>query len=112
MVVVHVPLEAKNIYSMARYRAPQPLGHLIHGVIDDLGIKRRLDEARMIEGWAIVAGPQINGVTESAWVKGNLLYVKIHSAAWRHELHLHRNAWRNRLNKHLGQALVREIIFR
>ncbi|GIV60483.1 DUF721 domain-containing protein [Rhodocaloribacter litoris] len=97
---------------MAFHDAPQRLGTLLQGLISDLGIQRQLDEARTIEGWAAIAGPQINAMTEKAWIRGDRLFVKLSSAAWRHELHLTRGAWRDRLNEHLGAPLVREIIFR
>ncbi len=97
---------------MAFSNQPQQLGAVLQDLIDRLGLRRKIDEARIVEAWAVVAGPQINGVTESAWVKGGTLYVRIHSAAWRHELHLRRHAWGRRLNDHLGADLVREIVFR
>lgn len=93
------------------YQPPQALGDVMEAVIGRLGIRKRLDVARTIEAWAEVAGPQINGVTDSAWVKGQKLYVRITSSVWRHELHLRRRAWRDRLNEHLGNDLVKEIIF-
>ncbi|HET6567026.1 MAG TPA: DUF721 domain-containing protein [Rhodothermales bacterium] len=97
---------------MSLSNSPQALTDLLGAVIKDLGIQRKLDEVRTIEMWATLAGPQINGVTQSAWVRGDKLYVKITSAAWRQELHLSRGAWRERLNEQLGDELVREIVFR
>ena len=97
---------------MAFSQHPKSLDTLLSSLIGDLGIQRQLDEARTVEGWATVAGTQINALTNTAWVKGDRLFVKITSAAWRHELHLQRRAWRDRLNEHLGANLVREIIFR
>ena len=97
---------------MAAYsNKPQPLGDVLKGLIDRLGLRTRIDEARIVEAWAIIAGATINGVTDKAWVKNGRLYVRIHSAAWRHELHLRRQGWRARLNHHLGDELVREIVF-
>ena len=90
---------------------PQPLGEVLRDLIDRLGLRRKMDEARVVEAWAMVAGVTINGVTDKAWVKGGRLYVRITSAAWRHELHLRRQAWRTRLNQHLGDDLVQEIVF-
>ncbi|MFQ5570635.1 MAG: DUF721 domain-containing protein [Rhodothermales bacterium] len=97
---------------MAFHNKPQPLGDVLQALIDRMGLRHKIDEARIIEAWAVVAGPQINSVTDTAWVKSGTLYVKITSAAWRHELHLRRQAWRQRLNKHLGAELVKELIFR
>lgn len=91
---------------------PKPLGDVLEALIDRMGLRRRIDAARVVEAWATVAGTQINGLTESAWVKGRTLYVKIRSAAWRHELHRRRQAWRRLLNEHLGDELVEEIVFR
>ncbi len=97
---------------MPRSRKPQRLGDVLEEVIEEMGIRRRLDQARVVEAWTAVAGPKIGGMTNSTWVKGATLYVKISSAAWRHELHLRRRAWRDRLNEELGQELIDEIVFR
>lgn len=91
---------------------PRPLGEVLKEVIDELGIEEEVDEARVVETWASLAGDKINSVTESAWMKGSTLYVKITSAAWRQELHMNRRQWRERLNGALDAELVDEIVFR
>ena len=91
--------------------SPQSLGDVLDDLIDRLGIQAQIDKASVIEAWAVVAGPQINGVTKAAWVKGRTLYVKIRSAAWRQELHMQRQRWCRRLNEHLEEELVEEVIF-
>lgn len=91
---------------------PKPLGEVLQEVIDQMGLRKKLDEARVIEAWAVLAGPQINGVTTSVWIRGTTLYVKVRSSAWRQELHLRRRAWRQRLNGELGSDLIDEIVFR
>ena len=91
---------------------PRPLGDVLQEVIDELGVQKEIDEARVIETWASVAGPKINEVTESAWMKDSMLYVKITSAAWRQELHMNRRKWRERLNGEFESDLVEEINFR
>ena len=93
-------------------RGPQPLGHVLQEVIASLGIERKLDEVRAIETWAALAGPQINAVTDSARMHGGKLYVRLTSAAWRHELHLQREEWQKRINEQLGATIVQEIVFR
>ena len=97
---------------MVRRNTPQTLGEALSGLINSLGLQSRIDETRIIEAWATLAGPQINAVTEKAWVRSGRLFVRITSSPWRHELHLHRRAWRDRLNTHLGSTLVRDIVFR
>jgi predicted nucleic acid-binding Zn ribbon protein len=97
---------------MAASDSPRPLGEVLEEVIEQLGIQDRVDEARVVETWASVAGTDINSVTESVWMKGSTLYVKITSAGWRQELHMNRRKWRERLNGALETDLVDEIVFR
>ena len=97
---------------MAPTNSPRPLGDVIKEVIDELGIEEEVDEARVVEAWAGLAGDKINSVTESAWMKGSTLYVKITSAAWRQELHMNRRKWRERLNGTFEKDPVDEIVFR
>ena len=97
---------------MAPTNSPRPLGDVIKEVIDELGIEEEVDEARVVEAWAGLAGDKINSVTESAWMKGSTLYVKITSAAWRQELHMNRRKWRERLNGAFEKDPVDELVFR
>lgn len=92
--------------------APKPLGEVLKTVIDQMGLRPRLNRAQVVEAWAALAGPQINGVTTAAWVSGRTLYVKVRSAAWRQELHMRRRQWLRRLNDELGRDLIDEIVFR
>jgi predicted nucleic acid-binding Zn ribbon protein len=92
--------------------SPRPLGEVIQEVIDQMGIQQPIDEARVVETWAALAGTNINSVTESAWMDGSTLYVKITSAAWRQELHMNRRQWRERLNGEFDKDPVDEIVFR
>jgi predicted nucleic acid-binding Zn ribbon protein len=91
---------------------PVRLGDVLEEVIDQLGVRPKINEARVVEAWHTRAGPKIEEVTTSAWMKGATLFVKISSAAWRQELHMNRRTWARRLNDELGQEIVDEIVFR
>lgn len=97
---------------MSRSERPQKLGDLLDSVVDRLGIRDQLDEADVIEAWAALAGPDVNADTDSAWLKGKKLFVKITSPGRRQDLHLERSSWRDRLNERLGDDRVEEIVFR
>lgn len=96
---------------MPPYQGPRSLQDVLSALISDLGIRERIDDAQTIEAWATLAGPRLNALTDKAWVRGDRLYVRLRSAAWRHEMHLQRRAWRARLNEHLGSERIREIVF-
>lgn len=92
--------------------SPQHLGKVLQNVIDSLGMRRGIDEARTIETWAALAGPDVNAVTRRAWIEGRTLCVQITSAARRHELHMRRSQLKRELNQALGSELIQEIRFR
>ena len=91
---------------------PRALGPILREWIERMGYRQKIDEARAVEAWAAVAGPVLGGVTERVWMKDGQLFVKVRSAAYRHQLHLQREAWRARLNAHVGREVVDEVVFR
>jgi len=105
-------LHATGRSIMPDSNSPRPLGDVLKEVIEQLDVQEEIDEARVVETWAALAGKDINGVTESVWMNGSTLYVKITSAAWRQELHMNRRQWRQRLNGELETDPVDEIVFR
>jgi len=106
------PASASTTNLTVASNTPRPIGDLLAKVISGLGIERSLDEARMVEAWADLAGPAIIAVTHSVWVRRGKLFVKVTSATWRQELHLQREDWRRRINAHVGADLVKEVVFR
>ena len=97
---------------MSSSSGPRPLGAVLNELIDRLGYRQPLEEARAVEAWPVLAGPAVAGVTEAVWMRNGQLFVKVKSAAWRHQLHLQRDGWRRRLNQHLGREVVDEVVFR
>ncbi len=91
---------------------PKSLGEAISEAIEQLGIQRKLNEARIIEAWHKIAGPSIREVTESVWIDREKLIVKLSSAVWRQELQLQREAWLHRLREEAGLNTIKEIVFR
>ena len=91
---------------------PVRLGDAINDAIKQLGIQRKLDEARILEAWQVIAGSAIDEVTESVWIDREKLIVKVSSAVWRQELHLQQAAWLKRLHRVAENKLIKEIVFR
>ncbi|MEM1272094.1 MAG: DUF721 domain-containing protein [Bacteroidota bacterium] len=92
---------------------PQSLADVLNVIIDQMGLRPRMNAAMVVETWAEIAGPQINGVTSKVWYQDGTLYIKLRSAPWRHALHMRRRDWLNRLNKELaGRTAVQEVVFR
>lgn len=97
---------------MPAHDGPQRLGDVLSALVERYGYRERLDAARAVEAWPQLAGEAVAGVTEQVWMRHGTLYVKVRSAAWRHQLQFQRDAWRARLNEHLGREVVDEVVFR
>lgn len=91
---------------------PRPLSDVLEELVEKMNLGARIDAARVVEAWAALAGPRVNGMTDKAWYRHGRLYIKIRSAAWRQELVMRREQWRTALNEELGEELVDEILFR
>ena len=95
-----------------RNRTAKPLGDILGELIRGMGLEGPLARGHVIATWEQIMSPQMKQHVEKCWVKGDRLFVRISSPAWRQELHLKRDDWRQRLNKELGADTIREIVFR
>jgi predicted nucleic acid-binding Zn ribbon protein len=95
-----------------RRKSATSLSSLLSGVIDDLGVSKRLDETNVEEAWRSIAGPQVARVTNRVRMRDGRLTIFLTDAAWRHALHAERPAWMRRVNEALGRDVVKEILFR
>lgn len=97
---------------MRRSHAPQKLGDVLGQLIRSMGIEGPLARGAVITKWESILGEKMMQHVDKSWMRGDKLYVRVSSSAWRHELHLQREQWRLRLNQEVGSDAVREIIFR
>jgi len=101
----------KLFLPMQRFtREPQPLGKVLQDYLENSNLQAKMNEARAVETWPLIAG-NINRFTTKVWIRNGRLYVRLKSAMWRHELHLQRMQWCEKLNKELGESFVKEIVF-
>ena len=85
-----------------RSTSPQHIGSVLSELVERLGIRPRLDEAKAVEAWAELAGPSIIAVTDSVRVRSGRMTIRITSPTWRYELNLQREEWRGRHAKGSG----------
>lgn len=93
-------------------KGPRRLGDVLKDLVDRLGIRQELNDAEIVEAWATIAGPEVNAYTDSAWMSGRKLFVKVSSPVRRQQLHMNRSSLRNEVNLELGSNVIEEIVFR
>ena len=97
---------------MKRSAKPQKLGDVLGQLVQSMGIEGPLARGTVVARWEGILGESLLQHVDKSWVKGDKLFVRVKSSAWRQELHHQREEWRTRLNQEMGAELIREIVFR
>jgi len=65
------------------------IGEALAAYLKRSGLKRRIDQAKVVDAWADLVGPQIARVTAAEGVsEDGVLFVRVATAAWMQELQL------------------------
>ena len=71
-----------------------------------------LNEQRLLDSWETVLGPTIMSYTRDLYIRNQVLYVHLTSAALRQELMMGRELLVRNLNQKVGATVITNIIFR
>lgn len=75
-------------------------------------IEDKLNEAQLINSWEDVAGRLIARHTTDLYIKKEVLFIHLDSAALRNELSYARESIKEKLNNTLGKVVIEEVVFR
>ncbi len=90
---------------------PEPIGGVVGGLLDRLGIRGRVERARTASRWEEIVGPHIARHTGRPRVAGDTLFVDVESAAWMTELAMMRRDLLRKLNAGRGEGRIEKIVF-
>ena len=94
---------------MKRNDAEQ-IGKLIRNFLRQESLESPLNERRLISSWAEVLGPTIASYTRELYIKNQVLYVHLTSAALRQELMMGRDLLVRNLNRHVGAQVTNQTL--
>lgn len=89
----------------------EPIGNLIRNFLRQESLDTPLNEQRLIHSWEEVMGNLIASYTKGVYIRNQVLYVHLTSAALRQELMMERDSLVRKLNNHVGAAVINHIIF-
>lgn len=94
------------------HSSPQPvrIGALVEGLLADRGLLAACKEQEVVQKWAEVVGPDVAAVTECSRAENGVLYVKVATAAWRHELAYMKHIIVGKMRDRFG-SVVNDIVF-
>ena len=90
----------------------EPIGKLIQKYLRQESLESPLNEQRLLDSWETVLGPTIMPYTRDLYIRNQVLYVHLTSAALRQELMMGRELLVRNLNQKVGATVITNIIFR
>lgn len=90
----------------------EPIGTLIREYLRQESLESPLNERRLLAAWEEVLGATIASYTGEMFIKNQVLYVHLTSAALRQELMMGRELLVRNLNQRVGATVITNIIFR
>lgn len=83
----------------------------IESLLNTYKLNGKLNETRLISAWDKVVGNQIARHTDDLYIKGEMLFVKLDSAALKNELSMAKTKLITSLNRVAGVNVITEIRF-
>jgi predicted nucleic acid-binding Zn ribbon protein len=97
---------------MKKQRKTLPLGDILKGLVDDLGIASKISEYDAVLQWDSLVGEHIAKVAQAERILQGLLVVRVKTSTWRNELNMRKQEMITLLNRSLGVDVVKDIRFR
>ncbi len=90
---------------------PTPIKEILEDLTRSMGLKKRMDEERIILCWKDVVGERIGTHTKALKVRRGKLFVEVKSPVWMNELIFLKREIISKLNLRLKSKVVSDIIF-
>lgn len=87
------------------------IADIIQRLLRQEGLETPLNEHRIVEAWADVAGPVVARYTRNVFIKNQTLYVQLASSVIRQELLMNRSGLMRDLNNRVGAQVIYNIVF-
>ena len=88
------------------------LDEVLHELIDQLGLSKRLEEQRVISDFEKIMGMEFCKRAKAVRIEHGVLYLQIINSVWRQELYYQKTLIIERINESIGRPMVREVVFR
>jgi predicted nucleic acid-binding Zn ribbon protein len=92
-----------------RKGGPEPVGRVLVGLLERLGLQQRLAERRLLEAWPQIVGEKIARHSRAVDLADGVLVLRADHGAWRQELTLLLPQIMARYNERFGAGTVREV---
>ena len=92
-------------------RNVQQVKDLILQALREQGLETPLNQKRLVDSWAEVAGPIVSRYTLNTYIYNQTLYVRLSNPALRSDLSMRRQELTARLNAVVGEQVITDVRF-
>jgi len=92
-------------------RGAERIGGILEGVIQGLGIEKRITQERAVVDWSEIVGRRIAEHARALRVSDGRLFVEVDSSVWAQELSLMRRQLLTEVNSKVGGESIEHIHF-
>lgn len=89
---------------------PQSIGEIIIDMIEEYGMRAKLDKVNVEASWNKVVGPSVSAYTSAVRLEGRLLHVYLTSAPLKEELGYMRESLTVHINRTVGRDAIDSVI--
>jgi predicted nucleic acid-binding Zn ribbon protein len=90
----------------------QPAGKVLHEVMKDLQLDKRLTQEKVWLVWEEAVGKTIAQVAQPEFIKFHTLFVKVSDSIWLHQLSCCHDLLRDKINERVGVDIIKKIHFK
>jgi predicted nucleic acid-binding Zn ribbon protein len=92
-------------------RDPSTLGEIIEHFLKNSGLKRRIQEQRVLDSWEETVGDAIAERSQPVGVRNRVLHVKVSSSVWMQELQFLKGLILEKLRHQRGNHFLQDLRF-
>lgn len=92
-----------------RQNEPVRLAEAIRRLLRSYRLESQFDEARLVDSWAALVGKPVARRTRKVYVKNQILFVEMESAALKQDMSLHKEKLMDLIRAQFGETAIREI---
>jgi len=90
----------------------QPLYEVIHDLLKEMDIDRKLREVSLVSRWESIMGRTVALRTKQVYIRNRVLFIHVTSSVLKNELIMMRQDILDRLNDEAGEKIIDQIVIR
>ncbi len=96
---------------MSTWKSPEKIDSIVDNILSERGYHTICKEYEAVSKWKDIVGSKISKFSICDRIEDGILYVKVSSASWRHELVYLKNQILKQIKKETGCTTIKDIVF-